>query len=156
MVTALGAVLHGLSAEVAVVIVAAVLVLSHGDALHGLVVDARSVWREGDASHGAEGLPRHPPAHPVIVECVAGEAHAPGLVEEAATRALFARVDVDAYARHHLSVRRLLRVDAARTVDTRLGGLEPGRVEGGILKPLNLGHLGGATIRLCTTTPPPA
>ena len=129
-----------------------------GDAPHGLAQHARHICRERDAPHGAEGLPRHPHAHPLVVEGAADEAHARGLAnhvlavwvleghgargEEAAALALLARVDEDADARDHLAVGRLLRVDAAGAVDARLGGLQLGRVEGGVLEPLDCdGHL---------------
>ena len=127
-----------------------------GDALHGLVVDAGLIGRERNAPHGAEALPRHSHAQPLVVERAANEAHAGGLVnlvlavwvlegdgargEEAAAAALLARVDEAADARHHLAVSRLLRVDAARAVDARLGGLQLGRVEGGVLEPVDCGH----------------
>ena len=128
------------------------------DAPHGLPVDARLVRRERDAPHGAEGLPRHPHAHPLVVERVPDEAHARGLVnyvlavwvlksdgargEEAAPFALFAWMDEAADGGDNLAVREGLSVDAARAVDARLGGLQLGRIEEGIHEPLDCdGHL---------------
>ena len=70
--------------------------------------------------------------------------------EEAAAASLLARVDEAADSGHHLAVSCLLRVDAARAVDARLGGLQLGRVEGGVLEPLDCnGHLvrGGVLVK---------
>ncbi|NDB69324.1 MAG: hypothetical protein EB015_15225 [Methylocystaceae bacterium] len=124
-----------------------------GDAPHGLPVDARLVRREQDAPHGAEALPRHLHPHTLVVERVPDEAHARGLGnhvlavwvlkghgarrEEAAALALLAWMDEAADGGNNLAIGEGLGVHAAGAVDARLGGLELGCVEEGVLEPLD-------------------
>jgi hypothetical protein len=109
-----------------------------------LVALARLVGREGDALVLAPLLPGEAEVAALVVGRV-HEADAGGLValrgEVPPPRALLARVHEAAAARNDLVVL-LHREDAARAVDARLGRLELGRVEGGVLEPVDgAGHL---------------
>ena len=127
-------------------------------ALHGRVALSRLVRREGDALLCAPLLPGKTEAAALVEARSAREAHAcrlhdlayavaeriahGALGEEAAPRALLARVHVAAAARHSISVSILHGVDAAGAMHAGLGRVELGSVKCGVLVPLDLaGHL---------------
>ena len=117
-------------------------ILTKGHALHRRVLDARLIADIGNAIQSAPFAPGKTEAA-ALVEASGDEADAGRLSvrgrKEAAAGALLARVHITTAAgADHVGI--LDRVDAAGAVNTGLGGVELGRVEGGILEPAD-GHL---------------
>ena len=119
--------------------------LAKGDALHRLVLDAGLVALVGDLVQRAPIAPRHAQPAALVEAGVAREADAgrlPVLLgKEAAARALLARVDIAAAAGAHDALGILDGEDTAAAVNAGLRGLELGRVEGGVLEPVDRGHV---------------
>ena len=127
-----------------------VLARNGNDRYRGMALAVKVVRVVGDALHLTPNAPRNAEAPPLVEGGGARQAHTGRLADllaiiranhasrkEAAARALLARMDESAAARHGYSVNRP-HVVAARAVGARLGGTKLGGVKRGLHKPVDL------------------